>query len=196
MLRAVTRAVEPHTARRSAMSVTAAPAALAGWGRNKGYDVSTTRTAVNSAATLSNVMDPWSSMISRLKGDGSGRSPHGAEKPSQTMRQARRESAASAHRSGTAERAHTPATRPKSTRVTFVERFTAKSISITWRDSTAANYSEQLWIRRIARSNGVCALTGAPIVRGDAVYGPAGRTSVRPANCAQMVLANVLEELE
>lgn len=112
------------------------------------------------------------------------------------MRQARRESAASAHRGSTVERARTQPTRAQSTRVTFVERFTSKSVSITWRDATAANYCEQLWIRRIARSNGVCAITGKAIVRGDAVYGPAGRTSMRPTNCAQMVLASELEELE
>jgi hypothetical protein len=80
--------------------------------------------------------------------------------------------------------------------VTFVERFSAKSVSITWRDSTAANYCEQLWIRRIARSQGVCAITGNSIVRGDAVYGPAGRTAARPANAAQMVLAEAIEDLE
>jgi hypothetical protein len=112
------------------------------------------------------------------------------------MRQARRESASAALRGSVVERTRTPVTRPKSTRVTFVERFTAKSVSITWRDATAANYSEQLWIRRIARSHGVCALTGAAIVRGDAVYSPAGRTAMRPANCAQMVLARLLDELE
>jgi hypothetical protein len=158
--------------------------------------VNATRTDLDTAATLKPPADPWSAVISRLTDDGAGRSPHGADKFSQPMRQARRESAATTHRGGAVERTRTPPTRAKSTRVTFVERFTAKSVSITWRDATAANYSEQLWIRRIARSNGVCALTGAAIVRGDAVYSPAGRTAMRPANCAQMVLATALEDLE
>jgi len=102
---------------------------------------------------------------------------------------------AARHRAA-AERARTASTRARSAIVTFVERFSAKSISITWRDSTAANYCEQLWVRRIARSQGVCALTGTTIARGDAVYGPASRAADRPTNCAQMVLARVLEDLE
>lgn len=155
-----------------------------------------TITELDIAPTLKAAADPWSAVISCLKGDGADRSSHGMDKVSQPMRQARRESASAALRSSAVERTRTPLARPKSTRVTFVERFTAKSVSITWRDATAANYCEQLWIRRIARSHGVCALTGEAIVRGDAVYSPAGRTAMRPANCAQMVLAAVLEDLE
>lgn len=155
-----------------------------------------TGTELDIAPTLKPAADPWSAVISCLRDDGAGRSSHVADKVSQPMRQARRESAGGALRGSAIERARTPPTRAKSTRVTFVERFTAKSVSITWRDATAANYCEQLWIRRIARSQGVCALTGAAIARGDAVYSPAGRTAMRPANCAQMVLATVLEELE
>lgn len=165
-------------------------------GLDKGFDVNATGTELNIAATPNPSPDPWSAVISRLKDDGADRLSHGMDKVSQPMRQARRENAAGVHRSSTVERARTAPARAKTTRVTFVERFSAKSVSITWRDATAANYCEQLWIRRIARLNGVCALTGAAITRGDAVYSPAGRTAMRPANCAQMVLANVLEELE
>lgn len=107
-----------------------------------------------------------------------------------------RDCANQARRGAAADRARAPSVSAKSAVVTFVERFSAKSVSITWRDSTAANYCEQLWIRRIARSQGVCAITGNSIVRGDAVYGPAGRTAARPTNAAQMVLAEAIEELE
>ncbi|MEW6339083.1 MAG: DUF3331 domain-containing protein [Pseudomonadota bacterium] len=107
-----------------------------------------------------------------------------------------RDCANQARRGAAADRARAPAGNAKNVVVTFVERFSPKSVSITWRDATAANYCEQLWIRRIARSQGVCALTGSSIVRGDAVYGPAGRTAARPANAAQMVLADAIEELE
>ncbi|WP_259295166.1 DUF3331 domain-containing protein [Paraburkholderia sp. DHOC27] len=163
---------------------------------SKPYDVNATGIELDTAATLKPARDPWSAVISRLKGDGAEALLQVIEKVSQPIRKARRDSAPCANRGSAVDRARTAPSRPKSTRVTFVERFTAKSISITWRDATAANYSEQLWIRRIARSHGVCALTGASIVRGDAVYSPAGRTAMRPANCAQMVLASVLEELE
>jgi hypothetical protein len=158
--------------------------------------VNATGTELNIGATLKPTADPWSAVIARLKDDGVDRSSRGVDNVCKPMRQARRESAVGAHRGSGVERARTPPTRAKSTRVTFVERFSAKSVSITWRDATAANYCEQLWIRRIARSHGVCALTGASIERGDAVYSPAGRTAMRPANCAQMVLAAVLEDLE
>jgi Domain of unknown function (DUF3331) len=158
--------------------------------------VNASGTELDIATTLRPAADPWAAVISRLKVDGADSSAHGTDKVSQPMRQARREGATGTHRGCAGERARTPPTRAKTTRVTFVERFSAKSVSITWRDATAANYCEQLWIRRIARSNGVCALTGAAIVRGDAVYSPAGRTAMRPANCAQMVLATVLEGLE
>ncbi|MGF6770705.1 hypothetical protein P3T18_003184 [Paraburkholderia sp. GAS199] len=79
--------------------------------------------------------------------------------------------------------------------VTFVERFGEKSISITWRDATGANYSEQLWMRRNSRCAGVCALTGAKIARGDAVYAPSTRPAVRPANIGQMIRAESVDKL-
>ncbi|MGF6774016.1 hypothetical protein P3T18_006530 [Paraburkholderia sp. GAS199] len=87
-------------------------------------------------------------------------------------------------------------THKKNVRVSFVERLGARSISITWHDSTAACYGEQLWMRRTARSSGLCALTGMLVRRGDAVYSPASRASIRPLNCTQMILATAVEVLE
>ena len=116
--------------------------------------------------------------------------------PRRSATRSGRDCANPARRGAAADRSRGRPADNKSAVVTFVERFTAKSVSITWRDSTAANYCEQLWIRRIARSQGVCAITGSSIVRGDAVYGPAGRTAARPANAAQMVLAEAIHELE
>jgi hypothetical protein len=166
--------------------------------------------AMASTLTPARLGDPWAFVIAGLK-DGAEpvsnaasvseakvneASQAAAEELRQPASRSGRECIGRARRSAAADRARAPADLAESAVVTFVERFSPKSVSITWRDSTAANYCEQLWIRRIARSQGVCALTGNSIVRGDAVYGPAGRTAARPANAAQMVLAEAIEYLE
>lgn len=172
--------------------------------------------AMVSTLTPARLADPWAFVIAGLKdamhvedgaepvsneaSESESKVNAAARKATEDLRQsaqrAGRECTGRVRRSAAADRARAPSALAKSAVVTFVERFTAKSVSITWRDSTAANYCEQLWIRRIARSQGVCALTGNSIVRGDAVYGPAGRTAARPANAAQMVLAEAIEYLE
>lgn len=166
--------------------------------------------AMASTLTPARVADPWAVVIAGLKHSAvpvskavnasevtvDTANQGVAEEPRQATSRAGRECTNRGRRSAAADRARAPAELAESAVVTFVERFSPKSVSITWRDSTAANYCEQLWIRRIARSQGVCALTGNSIVRGDAVYGPAGRTAARPANAAQMVLAEAIEYLE
>jgi hypothetical protein len=166
--------------------------------------------AMVSTLTPARLADPWSFVIAGLKegaepassmtAAGSAEAIEADEDADDDTHQSGsrsgRECAGRARRAVAADRARAPSTLAETAVVTFVERFTPKSVSITWRDSTAANYCEQLWIRRIARSQGTCALTGHHIVRGDAVYGPAGRTAARPANAAQMVLAEAIEELE
>jgi len=163
-----------------------------------------------STLTPARLADPWAFVIAGLKDSAepvskaagvseakvNAASQDVAEEPRQSASRSGRECTGRVRRGAAADRARAPAAVAESAVVTFVERFSPKSVSITWRDSTAANYCEQLWIRRIARSQGVCALTGNSIVRGDAVYGPAGRTAARPANAAQMVLAEAIEYLE
>jgi hypothetical protein len=169
--------------------------------------------ASEAAGASARLADPWTLVIAGLKEsavpiqDGAAASKlkdianatattDSQDSPRRSAPRAGRDCANQARRSAAADRARAPSASAESAVVTFVERFTSKSVSITWRDSTAANYCEQLWIRRIARSQGVCALSGNSIVRGDAVYGPAGRTAARPANAAQMVLAEAIDELE
>ncbi|WP_244106338.1 DUF3331 domain-containing protein [Paraburkholderia phenazinium] len=163
-----------------------------------------------SALAPPRLADPWAVVIAGLKESAAPTQDKASESDLKETRNAGdtqttsrrpasrpgRDCANQARRGAAADRARAPSVSAESAVVTFVERFSPKSVSITWRDSTAANYCEQLWIRRIARSQGVCALTGSSIVRGDAVYGPAGRTAARPANAAQMVLADAIEELE
>jgi hypothetical protein len=80
--------------------------------------------------------------------------------------------------------------------VTFVERIGAKAVSLSWRDSTGGNYSEQRWVLRAARTRGVCALTGQAIVRGDNIYHPVSGSRGAPSNLAQMIRAEALERFE
>jgi hypothetical protein len=80
--------------------------------------------------------------------------------------------------------------------VTFVERIDAKSVSLSWRDSTGGNYREQRWVLRAARTRGVCALTGRAIVRGDNIYHPVSGSRGAPSNLAQMIRADALERFE
>lgn len=136
--------------------------------------------------------DPWATTISRL-----GKAPAQDIKIGPSDKCDKGACAArAARRTAAIERTQAAASEHSGAVITFVERFGAKSISITWRDSTAGRYTEQLWVRRIARSRGVCALTGAEIVRGDAVYGPFSRPSSRPRNMSQMILAELLDDLE
>ncbi len=144
------------------------------------------------APAVRSVPDPWTTTISRL-----GKSPaQDIKAPSADKCDNGPCAARAARRSAAAEKKQAAAGEYRAAVITFVERFGAKSISITWRDSTAGRYTEQLWVRRIARSRGVCALTGADIVRGDAVYGPFSRPSSRPRNMSQMILADQLDDLE
>jgi hypothetical protein len=141
--------------------------------------------------------DPWAATISRLGKPANRETP--TTIASERCDHSQGPSAARvARRNAAIERAQGQAVGGQNSAavITFVERFGAKSISITWRDSTAGRYTEQLWVRRIARSRGVCALTGANIVRGDAVYGPFSRPAMRPRNVSQMILAELLDDLE
>ncbi|MFM0503521.1 DUF3331 domain-containing protein [Paraburkholderia caffeinilytica] len=147
--------------------------------------------AIAATAMTGNV-DPWSHMVLWLE-----RMAEYVDRPDHALsKRVHRTDAvsSSAHRSIVADRERAKAAPAVTASVTVVERFSANSVSITWRDSRAGNYCEQLWVRRISKSKGICALTGARIVRGDAVYGPTSRTTHRPMNLAQMILARPIEE--
>jgi len=137
--------------------------------------------------------DPWTAVVSLLDANAqygtSGTS--GRTDTDQGSRSARRLTAFSP-----VDRGQRQPLRPGNALVTFVERLGPKSVSINWRDSMTASYSEQLWMRKVARKCGVCALSGMTITPGDAVYGPANRISVRPLNWSEMLLAAMLEGRE
>lgn len=79
--------------------------------------------------------------------------------------------------------------------VNFVDRPTATTVTIAWRDSTHCSYGDQLWQASRARVNGVCAMSGHPIHAGDAVYQPRP-VQPTPLNADAMILASALQEIE
>ncbi|MFM0204061.1 DUF3331 domain-containing protein [Paraburkholderia fungorum] len=145
------------------------------------------------ATAMTGDVDPWSHMVFWLE-----KMAEYVDRPDHALNnRTHRAGAISSpvHRSIVADGERAKVAPAVTASITVVERFSANSVSITWRDSRAGNYCEQLWVRRISRSQGVCALTGARIARGDAVYGPASRATRRPMNLAQMILARPIEEI-
>ncbi|MGF6771880.1 hypothetical protein P3T18_004367 [Paraburkholderia sp. GAS199] len=76
--------------------------------------------------------------------------------------------------------------------VRVVERPTALTVTLDWRDSTKCCYREQLWVSAKARVSGRCAMSGAAIFPGDAIFRP---RPARPAprNVGAMVLASAVD---
>ncbi|WP_088926394.1 DUF3331 domain-containing protein [Burkholderia multivorans] len=58
---------------------------------------------------------------------------------------------------------------------------------LQWREPGRCNYSEQIWMLKLARKAGVCAYSGLLIEVGDSIYTPVGRH--RPSNHGSMILA-------
>ncbi|WP_084069341.1 DUF3331 domain-containing protein [Paraburkholderia heleia] len=73
----------------------------------------------------------------------------------------------------------------------IVERHSESLLSVCWCDATLGRYGAQLWKLTKARCRAVCALSGAPIRRGDAVYRPWARGHA-PANADWVVLASMV----
>jgi Domain of unknown function (DUF3331) len=63
---------------------------------------------------------------------------------------------------------------------------------ISWCDPQRCRYGDQLWIARAAKRAQVCALTGWPVNRGDAIYAPR-KTRHMLANADAVILASVIE---
>ncbi|ANB76500.1 hypothetical protein AYM40_30295 [Paraburkholderia phytofirmans OLGA172] len=76
--------------------------------------------------------------------------------------------------------------------VKVIERLNETTAVIDWRDSTAGCYTEQVWRVCVARVTGQCALSGAAIKKGDAVYRPRTNRNLR-ANAAFMILSSELD---
>lgn len=76
--------------------------------------------------------------------------------------------------------------------VRVIDRPTALTLTIDWRDATKCCYREQLWVAAHARVSGRCAISRAPISPGDEIFRPR-RAGVAPRNVASMILASAVE---
>jgi hypothetical protein len=76
--------------------------------------------------------------------------------------------------------------------VTVIDRPSALTVVLDWRDPTKCCYREQRWVSARARVSGRCAMSGEPIEPGDEIYRP---RPARPAprNVSAMVLASAVE---
>lgn len=77
--------------------------------------------------------------------------------------------------------------------VRILDRPTPTSAVISWRDPTGSSYGYQIWKMRAAREEGLCAVSGAPINRGDPVFRPLDRGR-HPGNASAMILATCIDE--
>jgi hypothetical protein len=81
------------------------------------------------------------------------------------------------------------------TRVEILERLSPTSIVVALADATSGRYGDQTWTLRIARSKGICSLSGEPFRPGDPVY----RANVRRRNMTiarQAISAAAIARLE
>lgn len=76
--------------------------------------------------------------------------------------------------------------------VRLIDRPTATTAIVAWSDPTSCFYGDQKWCAGIARHQGICAISGRPIRRGDKIFKPYHRPV--PANAMAMILAAVLRE--
>jgi hypothetical protein len=76
--------------------------------------------------------------------------------------------------------------------VRVIDRPSALTLTLDWRDSTRCCYREQLWVSARARVSGKCAMSGAAIVPGDEIFRPRPARPT-PRNVNAMILAAAVE---
>lgn len=84
-----------------------------------------------------------------------------------------------------------PSRRRLNTVVKVLDKPTSTTATVAWLDSTSCHYGDQMWSLRTARIDGICALTGAPVSKGDTVYQPRSY-GFRPCNAEEMILSAAL----
>src|ERR1700743_2414130 len=77
-------------------------------------------------------------------------------------------------------------------RVRVTGRPSSTTATVAWRDSTSGCYEDQIWRGVVARTSGVCAVSGRSIKRGDRVYRPRASRPA-PTNANAMILSDVVE---
>ena len=76
--------------------------------------------------------------------------------------------------------------------VELIEQSSPSTVVLVWND-TECRYGYQTWKLSSARKSGICALSGACIIRGDLVYKPLAHP-LPPLNAHLMILKTVLDE--
>jgi hypothetical protein len=100
--------------------------------------------------------------------------------------------AASSQRSAAPRRRFTDSDETAKAFVLVLERPTARTAWILWRNAGVCYYGEQLWVRGNAIGTGQCALSGRPVKRGDRIYRPR-QGKVRTLNALAVILASSIE---
>jgi Domain of unknown function (DUF3331) len=91
-------------------------------------------------------------------------------------------------------RAHGLAIEPAAITVRVVDMPSRDTVMVEWGDSTSGRYGHQLWRLSRASKPGRCAISAAPIVKGDDIYRPPqGR--YRPRNAAAIISALVVRRI-
>jgi hypothetical protein len=129
------------------------------------------------------INDPWLRMVSLLQ-VSSAPSTDQPRVPAQRSGRKRR----------SALSIDTPCENQGST-LNVIDRPSSNTVTIAWRDATRGSYGDQLWRRIRARCHGVCAISGAFILRGESVFTP---WPSRPAsvNAGAMILASLLDAIQ
>ncbi|WP_144147259.1 DUF3331 domain-containing protein [Paraburkholderia sp. BCC1884] len=76
--------------------------------------------------------------------------------------------------------------------VRVIDRPSALTVTLDWRDPTRCCYREQLWVSARARVSGRCAMSGAAILPGDEIFRPRPARPT-PRNVGAMVLASAVD---
>ena len=79
-------------------------------------------------------------------------------------------------------------------KITLIERLSSRQLTANWSDATSCRYCEQYWTIGVARHDGICALSGSSIERGDTIFHPQCRsgTKPKPTNRQAMMLENAV----
>lgn len=77
--------------------------------------------------------------------------------------------------------------------IRILDRPSPTSAVISWRDPTGSSYGYQIWKMRLAHEEGLCAISGIPINKGDVIFRPVDRGRY-PGNASAMILATYIEE--
>jgi len=79
--------------------------------------------------------------------------------------------------------------------ISIVERISPRLISISWSSPCMGHYADQVWRVGLARAESRCALSGASIRPGDAIFRPRSHGSRVPINHNRMILASAVARL-